>query len=334
MTDDSAADGDRPETDATTEITIGEVVIDRRHALITDPRSRRRAGRVMVGTAIVGVAIILVGTVVVWSLLGDVNRATTGTLDVTVEALESMEATIDLADDLIGSTTDSLAAVEDTLTTVSESFESGNATLADVAELTATAEPTLRNTEATLRQLEGLGSQIDGALEGLSAIPFGPDYDPEDGLGPTFGRLADDLAPLPDEFADTSTGLVELQTTLTELQGDVDVLVANVHALNEDLADSTALIEQYRDNVSQARDLAEQSRRDLDRDHTWLRIILLVAAANFTLAQLVPLWFGWELLTGPGSRGAGEPDPLRDDNAAGEAVTPVVSAGGSPLRYQ
>lgn len=267
-----------------------------RAAWLRSETARRRAGRTMVATAIVALIIVVIATVVLWQLIGAINRASGETLDVTVDALESMESTVELADDLISSTSASLAAVETTLETVSGSFEAGSETVSDVGQLTATAEPTLRNAEETLRVLEGLGGEIDGVLVGLSSVPFGPDYDPDAGLGVTFGRLADDLAPLPDEFAATSEGLTQFEGNLTQLQTDVDALTRTVGALNEDLAESEDLVSQYRTNVSRAKDLARQSQQDLNRDYTLLRWLLVVAAANFALSQLVPLWIGWELL--------------------------------------
>lgn len=270
----------------------------RRDALLRSESARRRVGRIMVATAVVTVLIVVVTTAVLWRLIGAVNRTSVETLDVTVDALSSLESTVELADDLIGSTSESLAAVEVTLGTVGGSFESGSRTVSDIGELTSTAEPTLRNAQETLRVLEGLGGNIDGVLVGLSALPLGPNYDPQAGLGVTFGRLADDLAPLPDEFAATSQGLADFEGDLDRLQSDVGALTATVAALNDDLAESESLIAQYRANVGRAQDVAEQSRQDLDRDYTLLRLLLVVAAANFALSQLVPLWIGWELLHG------------------------------------
>ena len=279
----------------------------RRQALLQSATTRRRVGRLMVGSALAAMVIVLVATVVLWQVIGTVNQASGETLDVTVDALASMEDTVDLADGLVGSTAESLAAVEVTLDSVSGSFDAGATTVSDVSDLTATAEPTLRSAEATLRTLEGLGGEIDGVLGGLARLPIGVDYDPEAGLGATFGRLADDLEPLPDEFAATSDGLVELGTNLDRLRGDIDRLGATVSVLNQDLTASEDLIDQYRDNIGRARAVAEQSQQDLGRDATLLRVLLLVAAANFALSQLVPLWVGWELLSGPGVPAAGVP---------------------------
>ena len=261
-------------------------------------RARRLAGRIMVATALVSLLIAVVATVVLWQLIGAINRASGETLDVTVDALESLESTVELADDLISSTSQSLLAVEETLDSVSGSFEAGSQTVTDVGDVTATAEPALRDAEETLRVLAGVGGEIDGVLVGLSSIPLGPDYDPEVGLEATFGRLADDLEPLPDELAATTDSLTTFESNLAQLQTDVDALSGTIRVLNADLADSENLIADYRANVERAREVAERSQNDLDRDYTLLRLLLLVAAANFALSQLVPLWIGWELLFG------------------------------------
>lgn len=270
----------------------------RRRALLRSVAVRRRVGAIMMGTAMVSLVITVAATVILWQLIGTINRASGETIDVTIDALESMESTVELADDVISSTSDSLTAVEDTLESVSGSFDAGSDAVADVSQLTTTAEPTLRNAEVSLRALEDLGDEIDLVLDGLSAVPFAPDYDPDAGLGTTFGRLADDLEPLPDEFAATTEGLTTFQSNLDQLQTDVDALTGTVRTLNADLADSEKLVADYRTNVVRAREVAERSQRDLDRDYTLLRFLLVVGAINFALSQLVPLWVGWELRFG------------------------------------
>ena len=267
----------------------------RRRRLVRSPAARRRAGRIMVATAIIGMVVVLAGVAVAWKLIGDINQATQETLDVTIESLDSLEATVDLADELIGSTSESLGSVESTLGSVSDSFSTGSATISDIGDLTDTAEPALRDAEGTLRDLETIGGQLDGALSGLSALPLGFDYHPDAGLGDTFGQLADNLEPLPDQFADTSTSLDEFEVSLDQLQTDVESLESDVSALNEDLAESEELITTYRENVDNAQAVAQRSRQDLDQDETLLRLVLVVAGLNFAVAQIVPLWVGWEL---------------------------------------
>ncbi|MDH5291396.1 MAG: hypothetical protein OEY41_15485, partial [Acidimicrobiia bacterium] len=49
-------------------------------------------------------------------------------------------------------------------------------------------------------------------------------------------------------------------------------------------------------NARDARQVAEEARRDLTRDENFPRIIILIAGLNVAVGQLVPLWVGSELI--------------------------------------
>jgi predicted PurR-regulated permease PerM len=137
----------------------------RRRLLAVDSApAQRRAGRVMVGVAVVGVAVALIGAIVGWQLVGQIDSTTTDTLDVSVESLDSLADTIELADGVLTSTTESLDAVASTLTTVSESFGSATDVLTEFSTFAETAGPALEDTTGILRQLEDVGTTVDEAL--------------------------------------------------------------------------------------------------------------------------------------------------------------------------
>jgi hypothetical protein len=253
-------------------------------------------GRILVATGAVGAVTAIVGTVVAWIVIGDVNQATRDSLDVTISTLDSLQDNLDLAGELIGATTTSLESVEASLDALEASFVPGSAVVGDASDLTASTAPSLRNVTGTLRRLETLGSQIDTILSSLSSLPLTPDYDPEQGLGDTFGQLATDLEPLPDELEATSASLAELEAVLPALQTELGALADSVRAVNDGLAGSEELLDGYQANLDQARAVAEGSRRDLSRDEILLRLVIVVAGLTALAAQLVPLWLGSELL--------------------------------------
>jgi ABC-type transporter Mla subunit MlaD len=253
----------------------------------------------MIGVGAIGLVVAAVGTFVAWRLIGDVNDATKDTLDVTVETLDSLENTLDLADEILVSTTDALDAVETTLGAIETSFDAGSGVVSDASDLTGSTGPALEDVAVTLRQLETLGAQIDLILTGASAVPFGPDYDPENGLSVTFGRLADDIEPLPAELAATTTSLDDFEVALGTLQTEVGTLTDTIQEINEGLDGSEELLDEYSSSIDEAQQVAIRSRDDLVQDERVLRIIILIAGINFAATQIVPLWVGWELLDEP-----------------------------------
>lgn len=264
----------------------------------TTPESERRVGTILVAVAILGILVAFGGAFAGWQLVGSVDTATTDTIGVTVDALGSVEDTIEVADGTVSSTSDALTDLEATLLTLSEALTSGADVIDDTGRLTETSGPALTDAAVTLRQLESIGGQIDGFLATLSNVPLTPDFDPEAGLGATFGRLADDIEPLDDEFASTAASLQQFSGSLTALQSDVDGLATTIGRVNQELLSSEVLLDQYRENVAEAQLVAERSQNDLGSDQTMLRLFIVLAGLSLALAQVAPLWMGLRLIDG------------------------------------
>ena len=260
------------------------------------PRDQRRAGRLMIGLGVVGAIVAVFGTIGGWIFVGQVAAASDDSLDVTVQALDAVDDTIDLAEQVLTSTVDSVDALAGTLGAVSASFESGTAAIDEVAALADTLGPSLSDAGDTVRTLEGVGGQIDGALDALSRLPLAPDYDPDNGLGETFGRLADTLEGLPGQLEATSSSLTDFTGDASSLQAELDLFATSVEAIATDLADTGELVDQYRSSVDEVRRLAVETKTDLDASVTMMRVLLVAGGITLLLGQIVPLWLGRSLL--------------------------------------
>lgn len=254
------------------------------------------AGRIMQGIAGAGLAVALAGAVVGWSLVGRLDSAAGDTLALTEEALVTIEDTVVVVEDVVGSTTGALASVEATLAQVVDTTEDAQPLLQSLGDLGMEVAPNLESATETLRTLEGVGGTIDSLLAGLSALPVVPRYDPDTSLSEQFGQLADDIEPLAETLRETSEqigpaaeGTGELQARLTELQ-------EGVAEVREDLAQSEALLAEYRATAGSAASIATRTSKGLERDVVAARILILLGAATFALAQIVPYWVGTELV--------------------------------------
>jgi methyl-accepting chemotaxis protein len=261
-------------------------------SLWRSPRDQQRAGRLMIGLGVVGAIVAVFGTIGGWIFVGQVADASDDSLVVTVQALDAVDDTIDLAEEVLTSTVDAVDALAGTLAAVSGSFETGTAAIDEVAALADTLGPSLTDAGATVRTLERVGGQIDDALGALSSVPFGPDYDPDNGLGDTFGRLAATLEELPPQLESTSASLTDFTGSASTLQSELDRFALSVGAIAVDLADTEALVEQYRSSVEDARRLAVETKDDLDVSVTMMRVLLVAGGVTLLLGQIVPLWLG------------------------------------------
>lgn len=262
------------------------------------PRDQRRAGRLMIALGVVGAIVAVFGTIGGWIFVGQVAAASDDSLDVTVEALDAVDDTIDLAEEVLTSTVDAVDTLAGTLDAVSSSFESGTAAIDEVAALADTLGPTLTDAGDTVRTLERVGGQIDDVLGAVSNLPFGPDYDPDDGLGDTFGRLADTLEDLPGQLEATSSSLTDFTENAGSLQEELGRFATSVGAIATDLENTGSLVAQYRRSVDDTRDLANETKTDLDLSVAMMRVLLVAGGITLLLGQVVPLWLGRSLLDG------------------------------------
>jgi ABC-type transporter Mla subunit MlaD len=250
----------------------------------------------MIGLGVVGALVAVFGTIGGWIFVGQVASASDDSLEVTVQALDAVDDTIDLADEVLTSTVDAVDALAGTLEALAGSFGTGTAAIDEIAELADTLGPTLTDAGNTVRTLERVGGQIDDVLGALSRVPFGPDYDPDDGLGDTFGRLAGTLEELPAQLQSTSTSLTDFTENAGPLQNELDRFAISVSAISTDLATTGALVDQYRSSVEDARAFAAETKSDLDVSVVMMRMLLVVGGITLLLGQIVPLWLGRSLL--------------------------------------
>ena len=85
--------------------------------------------------------------------------------------------------------------------------------------------------------------------------------------------------------------------------------IADVEVIEEQVAATDALFERYRTSVTEARALAEEYDRDVDRGFGWLRWLGVLTGLFLAASQVVPLWLGIQLRRGGASRIRSGPPP-------------------------
>lgn len=270
------------------------------------------AGTVMIGVAAAGLVVALLGAVIGWNLVGRLDAAASDTLEVTTDALATIEDTIAVSDDVVGSTVEALVAVELTLGDLVGAVDSSRPLLESLGDLGEDAAPNLESAGETLRTLEDVGRTIDGLLVTLGGLPGVPSYSPDASLGDQFASLADDIEPLAETLRETADGIGPTVDATADLQERLSVLEGAVQDVRQDLARSDELLGEYAETATSARRLTEDTGRGLATDVAAARVLIVLAALVFAAAQVVPFWFGRELrsrrvrpaVSGKGSAGS------------------------------
>lgn len=253
---------------------------------------RPRLGLLLQVAAAVAAVAIVTGTVVGWRVLGTVEEVAEQGAEVSLAALDAVDASLETAEELLTAARTALVGTVQTLRTVERSFDDAADALESVGSLTDTAAPALESARETLQTLEGVARTIDSTLRTLSRLPFGPDYDPQRGFGATVGRLADELAPLPAALRSTATRLDELVTDSADLQDDLASLTTALDDVVAGLGNSDELLAEYRVAAASARALATDTDTGLGIDLIVGRVALLLGGMGLAAGQAVPFLWG------------------------------------------
>ena len=145
----------------------------------------------------------LAGTIVAWVVLGDAQRSSRQALEVTDQALASVNDSLQVAGTVVGSVRQSMTTVGQGLDAASAAVGSADATLAQVQQLAAALPASLDGAVAAIGSLTNVADGIDRTLGVLSQAPLVPDY--HAAFGDIVRQLGQALTPL----AATTRGLVE-----------------------------------------------------------------------------------------------------------------------------
>lgn len=272
----------------------------RRVPFVLRPRVRRRVGLAMQFIAVVGVVGAVAGTIAAWRLAGRVDGTVGESLELTGEALLTLDRTITVAEDALADVDDTLTVAETTLDGVADSIDDSTAILESVAELSTSVAPSVEAAATTLDEVAAVGRTIDGVLAQLDSLPFGPSYDPEVPLGEQLDQLGRDIAPIGRSLRDAGRDVEAFGEATGRLDDDLAELADAIGAVNQDLRRSEQLLREYEATTARAVELIDAASNDLDDDVTSTRLLIVVIGVAVALGQIVPFWVGKELALSAG----------------------------------
>lgn len=270
------------------------------------PRSIRpqTAGRVLQVIGAVGVVAGLVGAVVGLRLLGLLDDALEDSLGVSAAAVDALGASVEVAGETLQALDTTLADTARTTRDLGTSLTDAEAVLYATADLSEDdIAGGLAAVQDSLPALIQVASVIDTTLNALSAVPFGPDYDPNEPFPDSLRALQGELDGMPEaliEQAELIRDGADSFGTVRRGTGDIADGLDELHATISSAGD---LIDDYATTAGDARDLVTGNQAALDRQLSWARGLVVLLALSFVAGQAVPLGIGW-LLTRPGALAA------------------------------
>jgi hypothetical protein len=264
-------------------------------------------GRALVAIGTIGVVVTLVATVVGIRLIGSLDRSLNDSVGVAAEAIDALGATVELAGETTARLTVTLRRTAATTRDLSAALSDAEGVLRATADISEEqVAGSVAGVEDALPALVQVAAVIDRTLSALSAIPFGPDYDPEEPLDTSLRTVQAELDGLPEALREQAELIRDASRDLRTARVGTAAIADDLDGLVSTLERSTDLIAQYEATAGQARELV--AAEDLSGQLVAARVLLLILGVTVALGQLLPLGAGWLLLRPDAARAF-----LRDD---------------------
>ena len=242
------------------------------------------------GVAAVGLLAALMGLVVGWGLLSQAGTALEESLVLTGDTLEALDASAGVAADSVEVLGTSLAGLADTAAALDTAFDDGELLLEDLGELVRRdVAESIAAIDDALPGLIRVASTIDTTLSALSALPFGPSYDPSESFADALRTLGVSLEGLPEQLEEQA-GLIESSAdSLGDVGEGVSDLVDDLAGFQTTLDDTAALLDTYDATLAEGTTLVADAADGFGRQIVLGKVVVVLFCLAFAGAQLVPL---------------------------------------------
>lgn len=257
--------------------------------------TRTGASTTLLVIGAVGVAVSVVAVVVGLRFLGHLDRALEDSVGVAADAIDALGGTVEVAGESLSRITAILDSTATTTRDLSGAIAETEVVLRATADLSEERiAGSLDAVEGTLPALIQVAAVIDRSLSGLSALPFGPDYDPDEPFDASLREIQREFDGLPEAVREQAGLIRDGSRELRSVRVGTGVVADDLDRLRATLADSAELVERLAVTASETRGLvAEQDgvRQQLG----WARVLVVLLGATFAAGQVLPLGVGWLL---------------------------------------
>ena len=246
---------------------------------------------------IIGAAAGIGAAILAWSILGSATTASSRSVELADDLLESVSGTV-------VSVEDALLAVADGLRTSQQSAADASITLTQLSALTSNlgdlvsddVPSSLDSVRASLAPIEATAGVLDGTLRALSF--FGVDYDPETPLDEAIDDLDQRLADIPADLRRQGPLIDSAADSLNDFGSDTLVIADDLSDLRRELIETAATVGGYEVTITEAAQLIDDVETNLTGRLDLLKWVMVLIAMALAVTQTVPITFGMWLLQG------------------------------------
>jgi methyl-accepting chemotaxis protein len=275
---------------------------------------RRAIGLVLIVVGVSGLAICYLGAKAgrevadnVANSADDMLRTASNTLDTVEQSLEQSRQTVAGINATIGelkNTTSNLAlTVEDTQPTFDELAllvgEAIPGTISDLQETIPNIAQTAKVVDDTLRLLSRM--RIEETVPIINyeiSVGLGVDYNPAIPFDQAVEEVGRGLDPIASTSGNLESELLTTKANMAILSQDLGTLSTSLDELSGEVAAFRPLLDEYSSLVADMQEGIVDGRQQMAEQLTLIKQAVVVIAVWFGLFQLLPLYFGLELLMG------------------------------------
>ena len=253
--------------------------------------SERRRGRLLITVGVIGVLIAVAIAGLGWQLTGQISRGAVASLDLSADALSSVDDTISIVRDTVGS-------VSDGVSTLRVSVGDASGTLGNAGELfdstaTIASEDVVGSIESVRSALPPLISSaqvLDGVLDALGS--FGIANDRTQPIDAPLQDINDDLLILETRLSQQAGVLEGIATDFATFASSADELEDNLAAIDDDLVEARSILDGYEQTADMAEATIASTREQIDQGVATARTLVIAVASLFALGQIAPITIG------------------------------------------
>lgn len=273
---------------------------------------KRLLGILIFISGIIGVVIALGGFLFLPRLIDRAVATLDQTLLATNNSLNTVSDTLLLAKQSVGDVSQTLVTVQTNMdqlgqavneTTpllnqlsavatdeVPQSIEAVQTAIPDMAQVAAIIDDTL----TTLNNF-----RIDESFFGIDLnYSLGVDYEPTEPFDETVLNLGEGLEGLPDSLRTLKVYLGVTQENLEDIRDGLFAMADDLETLNGRLDELDPLLNDYLQIITDTNDQTRLLRTQMNKQLSTLKLVVRLGMIWLVLAQLAPLYLGWELFTG------------------------------------
>jgi hypothetical protein len=276
------------------------------------PMFRRLLGIFLLAVGVIGIALSVAGIIVGRQLVDAIGAGIQSNLQLTSQSLETVEETLLLAKTTISDVNSGLETVETTTTDLGRTINETRPLIDQVNQVASSDVPdSIEAVQTALPNMVEVAGIIDDTLttlnnfridENILGLPIqydlGINYNPDVPFDDSVLAMGESLEGLPETLRSLQIYMNVTNNNLQTISLGLNRVARDLNTINGRIAAVDPLLNEYIRIVNETRDNTRLIRAQLDEQLQMARLIVTIVMVWLGLAQVAPLYLGWELLAG------------------------------------